>query len=246
MSVRFQAIFFDAGYTLLFPRVQDLARDLTAQGCPATVEDFYAAERAGKKKLDAWLWPQLRAGRLPKSADPFFWAEYLRALMDQVAAPEDARGRLMLRVAEGFRDMGLWSEVAPGTEALLASLRAQRYRLGVISNSSGMVEEQLRRAGLAAYFETILDSAVVGVEKPHAAIFHLALDRLGVRPEEALFVGDVHSTDVGGAHGAGMAGVLMDRDGAYTGRDGELGCPKISALAELETALAEWKLRWNR
>jgi hypothetical protein len=57
-----RAIFFDAGNTLLYPRLDDRARDLTEAGFPARVEDFHAAERAAKQKLDAWLWPQIRKG----------------------------------------------------------------------------------------------------------------------------------------------------------------------------------------
>src|SRR5437773_364025 len=54
-----RAVFFDAGNTLIFPRVDQLAQELTAQGYPATVEDFYAAERAGKQKLASWPRPEI-------------------------------------------------------------------------------------------------------------------------------------------------------------------------------------------
>ena len=57
-----RAIFFDAGNTLLYPRLDERARDLTEAGFPARVEDFHAAERAAKQKLDVWLWPQIRQG----------------------------------------------------------------------------------------------------------------------------------------------------------------------------------------
>jgi putative hydrolase of the HAD superfamily len=87
---------------------------------------------------------------------------------------------------------------------------------------------------LARHFHTVLDSAIVGVEKPHSAIFHIALARAGVEASEAVFVGDVHATDVGGARGAGLLGVLMDRVGAYTNPD----CPRITSLPELEQVLS--------
>jgi len=108
------------------------------------------------------------------------------------------------------------------------------YYLGVISNSIGTMEEQLRRVDLARHFQTVLDSAIVGVEKPHVAIFQKALARAGVEASEAVFVGDIHATDVGGARGAGLLGVLMDRVGAYTDPD----CPRITSLPELEDVLS--------
>ena len=81
-----RAILFDAGNTLIFPRLEELAQDLTEQGYPAEVEDFLAAERAGKQKLDEWLWPQIRLGEVPRTIDHFYWGAYLRALVERIRA----------------------------------------------------------------------------------------------------------------------------------------------------------------
>lgn len=233
MRKSLRALFFDAGNTLMFPRLDDLARDLTTQGYPATVEDFYAAERAGKQKLDEWLWPQIRQGEVPRTIDQYYWGEYRCALMERVGAPEAERERLMQRVADGFRDVSTWSRVPLDTPPFLDSLRAQGYYLGVISNSVGTLEGHLGRLDLARRFDVIFDSAVVGVEKPHPEIFRKALARAGVAASEALFVGDTYATDIGGAQLAGLAGVLMDRVGAYA----DARCPRITALPDLEGLL---------
>ncbi len=229
MTSRFRALFFDAGNTLMFPRLDDLARDLTAQGYSATAEHFLAAERYGKQKLDEWLWPQIRQGDVPRAIDHYYWGEYRRALMERIDAPEAERERLMQRVAEGFRDISIWSRVPPDTPPFLDSLRGQGYYLGVISNSVGTLEEHLGRLDLARRFDVILDSALVGVEKPHPEIFRQALVRAGVAPSEALFVGDTYATDIGGAQLAGLAGVLIDSVGAYP----DARCPRITALPDL-------------
>src|SRR5260370_29423375 len=110
--------------------------------------------------------------------------------MDRIRGSEEVRGRLMLHVAAGFRNIELWSRVLPETPPYLKALRGRGYILGVISNSVGTMEEQLRRLNLAVYFDAVLDSAIVGVEKPHPEIFRLALDRVSVSPSEAIFVGD--------------------------------------------------------
>jgi putative hydrolase of the HAD superfamily len=230
---RVRAVFFDAGNTLVFPRLEELAQDLRAQGYPAGVEDFYAAERAGKQALDEWLWPQIRRGEVPRTIDHYYWAAYLHALMQRIKAPEQEYVRLIRRVADGFRDIRLWSRVLPDTPPFLASLRTQGYHLGVISNSVGTMEEQLARLGLAQHFQTVLDSAIVGVEKPHPEIFKMALARAGVEGSEAVFVGDTYATDIGGAALAGLRGVLMDRVGAYPHAD----CQRITALPELASIL---------
>src|SRR5436853_148361 len=97
-----RAIFFDAGNTLIFPRVEQLAEELTAQGYPATVEDFYAAERAGKQKLASWLLPQIENGQIPRLVDLTYWLEYLRALAERIGVPEGARDQVMRRVGESY------------------------------------------------------------------------------------------------------------------------------------------------
>jgi HAD superfamily hydrolase (TIGR01509 family) len=236
MSSKLRAIFFDAGNTLVYPRCEELAGDLTAHGLPATVEDFFVAERAGKSKLDEWLWPQIRKGDVPRTIDQYYWGEYLRALMDRIRAPEEVRDALMLRVANGFRDIKLWSRVLPETPPYLENLRGRGYFLGVISNSTGTIEEQLGRVDLLRYFHTVLDSAIVGIEKPHPEIFRLAIERASVAPSEAIFVGDTYSTDVGGAQLAGIHGVLIDRVGAYP----NIQSSRITSLPELDKILEEF------
>jgi len=229
-----RAIFFDAGNTLLYPRLDERARDLTMAGYPAREEDFHAAERAAKRKLDEWLWPQIDRGEVPRTIDHYYWAEYLKTLMGLIGAPESERTRLIGVVADGFRNIRTWSVVMPETPAYLASLKEQGYFLGVISNSVGTIEQQLAEVGLRIYFQAVFDSAIVGVEKPHPEIFQLALARAQVAANEAVFVGDTHATDVGGAKLAGLHGVLIDRINAYP----HVKSPRITALPELDNFLA--------
>lgn len=233
MSSGLRAIFFDAGNTLLFPRLDEVVAKLSEQGYPSQPEDFHAAERAGKAKLDEWLWPQIHQGEVPRKIDHYYWGEYLSALMRRVKAPETEHGRLMNWVADQFRDITVWSRVLPDTAPVLQELRARGYRLGVISNSIGTIEEQLQRVGLRRHFDTVIDSAIVGVEKPHPEIFQIALSRVNATPSEAVFVGDTYATDIGGAQLAGLTGVLIDCVGAYPDAD----CPRIETLSGLTGVL---------
>ncbi len=235
MSSRLRAIFLDAGNTLVFPRLEKVAEVVSALGYPATVEDFLAAERIGKARLDAWLWPLMRQGAVPTGVDLYFWGEYLGAIFARLRIPESARPGVLRAVTERFRDITLWSHVEPSTAPWLAALRDRGYFLGVISNSIGTMEEQLGRVGLAGYFQLIFDSAVVGVEKPNPEIFRRALRQAGFEASQALFVGDTYSSDVGGAQRAGLSAVLMDRVGAYP----DAPCPRITALPELDKFLEQ-------
>jgi putative hydrolase of the HAD superfamily len=207
---------------------------LSEAGFPARVEDFHAAERAAKQKLDLWLWPQIQKGEVPRTIDHYYWAEYLSLLMGLIGAPETEHARLIRLVADGFRDIRTWSVVMPETPPYLASLKAEGYFLGVISNSVGTLAGQLQNTGLRGYFQAIFDSAIVGVEKPHPEIFQMALASAAVEANAAVFVGDTNATDVGGAQLAGLHGVLIDRVNAYPHAE----CPRITSLPELDSVLA--------
>ena len=229
MAKPIRAILLDAGYTLLFPQVEKLAQDLEAAGFPARAEQFHQAERAGKKKLDEVLWPQIREGRVPRTSNHVYWEYYLRALMELLEIPPETRTAALERVIARFRDTRTWSKVLPDTVPTLEKLKSSGYFLAVISNSDGTVEGELQRAGLDEYLEFVIDSSVVGVEKPHPEIFEIALQRSGVEPDGAIYVGDTYPTDVGGAELAGLRGILIDWVGAYP--DAE--CPRITSLSEL-------------
>jgi putative hydrolase of the HAD superfamily len=153
--------------------------------------------------------------------------------MNRIQAPHRQHESLTHQVAETFRNIQTWSRVFPETAPYLESLRSQGYFLGVISNSVGTLEKQLQRMGLRKHFHTVLDSAIVGVEKPHPEIFQLAISQAGCKAPEAVFVGDTYATDVGGAQLSGLLGVLIDRVGAYP--DAE--CPRISTLPDLSCVL---------
>jgi len=235
MNTTLRAIFLDAGNTLLFPQLESIVQELETAGFATTVEQFHEAERRGKRKLDEALWPQLREGRVPRAADNLYWKTYLDALMDHMEVPPQDHARFIDLVVAKFRNIRTWSKVLPGTLPTLSRLKAAGYYLAVISNSDGTVEGELQRAGLTEYLEFVIDSAVVGVEKPHPEIFQLALERAGVEPQQALYVGDTYATDVGGAKFAGLGAVLMDRVGAYP----EAACPRIRSLSELSGVLEE-------
>ena len=231
MNSQLRAIFLDAGNTLLFPELERIARDLDEAGFTVCVENFHKAEREGKRKLDEVLWPQIREGRIPPAVNRVYWEHYLEALMEQVGAPAETRAAAIEVVTERFRDIHTWSKVLPETVPVLKSLKSAGYFLAVISNSDGTVEGEIRRSGLGEYLEFVIDSAIVGVEKPHPEIFAIALERAHMEPQEALYVGDSYATDIGGAQLAGLRGILLDRVGAYP----DATCPRITSLSELST-----------
>lgn len=91
------------------------------------------------------------------------------------------------------------------TVTTLEALRSAGKRLGVITN--GPVDWQsrkLRTLGLTDYFDDVIISDAVGITKPDARIFALALERLGVGAAESMYVGDHPQIDIAGARAAGL------------------------------------------
>jgi putative hydrolase of the HAD superfamily len=97
-----------------------------------------------------------------------------------LADHHDALWRRLLVV---FTSPETW-EPFPDTRPTLESLRAKGLRLAVVSNWSTHLLGILEHHDLVTPFEAILASCDVGHEKPDPRIFHRALERIGVRPEE--------------------------------------------------------------
>jgi epoxide hydrolase-like predicted phosphatase len=136
--------------------------------------------------------------------------------------------RLGLSPADRDRFMaGVWEEYLGTLNAELAEWFAglrPRYRTGIVSNSFvGARERERERYGFEDLTDTIVYSHEVGVAKPDPVIYLMACERLGVRPEEAVFLDD-REPAIEGARAVGMSAVLF-RDNAQ-------------AIGEIEKLLA--------
>ena len=104
------------------------------------------------------------------------------------------------RFVDGFVDaMGF--VLLPGARDSVERLRRLGLEVAVVSNWDVGLEEHLQGLGLDG--PVVVTSAEAGAPKPDPAVFLVALDRLGVRPERALHVGD-SGADEQGARAAGM------------------------------------------
>ncbi len=96
-----------------------------------------------------------------------------------------------------------------GVTSVLKKLRSKGFKIGVVTDANSLKAwMRLTRAGLADFFEFVITSDVAGFKKPHEMPFRLALKRLGVKPEEVLFVGDRLDKDIAGANKVGFSTVL--------------------------------------
>ena len=98
-----------------------------------------------------------------------------------------------------------------GADDTLAALARSGIRLGLVCDTGfspgRLVRQLLDDVGLLGYLDVLCFSDEVGVPKPGNDIFAKALAELGVRPPEAVHVGDLKRTDIAGARDIGMHGI---------------------------------------
>ena len=93
----------------------------------------------------------------------------------------------------------------PGMVETLAVLRGRGLKLAIVTNGETAFQTRhIDALGLDALVDAVLISETEGLRKPEAALFRRAAERLRVRPENCLFVGDNPVADILGAHAAGM------------------------------------------
>ncbi len=90
----------------------------------------------------------------------------------------------------------------------IRSLRG-KFHVGLISNAWNGMRAHLEREKLIELFETVVISAEVGVMKPEARIYSIALKQAGVKAEEAVLVDDVQA-NIDACQQIGMKGVLFN------------------------------------
>ena len=224
MTEPLKAIFFDVGNTLLFPDWNQMLAGLHQRKIVPGREQLQSIERRTKNEFDTLL----QSG---SAVDHGFWYIFYSHLLELLAIQDDA---LRDQLVNATRISANWCVIRPGTRDVLRRL-AKRYRLGVISNADGQIAQVLERCGIADCFETIVDSGIVGYEKPHHAIFEAALREMGSAAGESMYVGDIYSVDYLGATAVGIRAMLMDVCGAYRERE----WPRVESLEELEKKLAE-------
>lgn len=199
-----KAVFFDAGNTLIFIDPRVVLPVFRAHGAEVDEERFWKAEFQARTRLAR----QVEEGA--RGTEDHLWKDYFVHLFRGSGVPEEALDAVGEEVISIHRESHIWTYLDSSTPPALEALKADGYRLAVISNADGRVEGLIRGAGIHHFFEFVMDSELEGVEKPDPEIFLRGCGRMGVDPAEALYVGDLYPVDVLGARGAGMNAVLLD------------------------------------
>lgn len=100
-----------------------------------------------------------------------------------------------------------FESVNPDVYRLLDSLKEMGLKLAILSNCSSEEVQVIRESRLYQYFEQVILSYEVRMQKPDRRVYQKAVDLLGVAAEECFFVGDGGSNELEGAKAAGMKAI---------------------------------------
>jgi putative hydrolase of the HAD superfamily len=227
-----RAVFFDVDFTLIYPgptfQGEGYQRFCAAHGIDVDPARFGDAVIAASSILNDEQ--ELRY-------DHDLFVRYTRRIIEVMGGTGDA---LELCAAEIVNEWAacqhffLYEDVTP----VLQELSARGLKVGLISNSHRCLASFQQHFELHGLIAAAISSSEHGFLKPHPSIFEAALQLVGVRPEEAVMVGDSLTHDIEGARRIGMRGVLVHR--ANDGRTHEqkaADVPVIRTLAELSKHL---------
>lgn len=208
IGAELDAVLFDAGGVIVVPDPLATGPALAPFGATADLATLVRAHYVG-----------MRAHAGSTNEGELVWLDYLRAHVLATGVDED---RLPEALAAFVRVFGhrTWRFPLLETVTAMERLRELGTPLGVVSNAVGQVEAVLRNAsccqvgpGGGVEVDVVVDSGVVGIEKPDPGVFAPALAvmaGLGVEPGRIGYVGDSLRYDVAGARAAGLVPLLLD------------------------------------
>jgi putative hydrolase of the HAD superfamily len=203
----------DAGGVLVLPRPDVMLPALRAAGVSPDVATLERAHYRAMSLLDIPGTPEPRPDT--------WWRSYLLDYVAECGVADTERATTAARMSREIMGYG-WTHVPIGARDGLRAIAALGIPVGIVSNSNGSVQEELRSTGLCYAADSqpsagcvevgvVIDSHVVGVAKPDPEIFRMALHALGIPAgEEVIHVGDSLRYDVAGALAAGLRPVHLD------------------------------------
>ena len=206
-----KAIFFDLGETLVTQNIEDNLVTMNALEKiskilprPVTGTDLFSIYKEGYKVNEAFR--TLHHVEVPIQA---WMPQLLRKALGR--EPEDSLVQEAIKLVVSARAEN--AIAFPASRPLLERLPKKPRKLGIISNVSShdVAVEILRKVGLLDYFQSVVTSAFVGIRKPDPGIFLYALMQFGLKPDEAVIVGDSEKHDIWGGTITGMKTVLVTK-----------------------------------
>ncbi|MFJ6899804.1 HAD family hydrolase [Streptomyces hokutonensis] len=160
---------------------------------------------------DGFPWHSPETGHPGLSAPDEWWGALQPLLVGayvRAGVGEDLAARSAQLVRVHYTDPGYWT-VFPDSAVVLSELAEAGWRHVIVSNHVPELGALLRDLDLDEHFAAVVNSSLIGWEKPHRRIFEVALEQAG-HPEHVWMVGDNPVADIGGAQAVGIPGILVN------------------------------------
>ena len=239
--MKYGAVFFDAGETLVHPApsFSELFATIVArEGHPCAPEEVIGASRVVLSRFseaarddELWTTSPDRSRR--------FWIDVYDRMLAALDLPMgDGLRELLYREFTNLSNYALFDDVKPllhslSTSSATSGSATSGATLGIVSNYEAWLEDLLGSLGVRDHFPVRVISGVEGIEKPDPRIYEIALERANVDAESAVFVGDNPEFDVTPPAALGMFTVLIDRRERHPDHLGA----RIADLSELPALL---------
>lgn len=216
MSSSIRVVFFDAADTLFHVHgsvAEIYLRHAVECGFSQKPDSLVAIKQAFSRafrEAPPPVFPAAEPARI-KQSERLWWFDIVHHVFYRVGMFERFDDFLD-QVFRAFEEPELW-RLFPETASTLVRLKERDLELGIISNFDSRLFTVMRGLGIADAFDTVTISSLAQAAKPAPQIFHVAVEKHAVDPEEALHVGDSLRDDVEGAKKAGLHAVLLDREG---------------------------------
>lgn len=159
-----------------------------------------------------------------------FWLNYSHRRLRALGISKQQSDKLAPKVSAYMDEYYVPQSVVPeDAQRVLPQLQQQGYIMAVISNRDKPFQDELDSHGIGHFFQFSLAGGEVDAYKPEPEIFHHALKRADLRPQETIYVGDNYFADVIGSRRAGLRPVLYDPGGLFP----EVDCESIRSFDEL-------------
>lgn len=224
-----KAVLLDVGGVFLLPSRSHI-RSALAQVGHVVIDD---------EAIDRAHYEAVRVFPMDLEGDEYMspaWTDYLYAYAASLDVPAEVSDEAVDHLRNEYVTGWLWSQLIEGSVEGLVELAGTGVDLGVVSNADGSIEWRLAEMGVlqvgpgeGVEVRCVVDSTVVGVDKPNPEIFEPALDALGVEAGDVWYVGDTPAFDVVGARRAGITPILMDPFGV----NDDFGVTTIPSLGRL-------------
>jgi len=204
LAGRFKAVLFDLGGTLVKHEDGPVIhrRILEDNGIDVSLEAVTRAHNENERELDM--------NQIPEQGQAF-WIKWNIRLLESLGI-EKNKEILARKIDEEWLDY-CTLEVYPDVIETLVQLRKRGIKTGIITNAFERdFQRILSQLKLSDFFDIVVGTDTCKKIKPDKGIFLYTVGRLGIKPDEALFVGDSLENDFEGAKNSGLTALLIDRE----------------------------------